>query len=217
MMKVIQKELFGKGDYTFLCRTCRGGFPRSIEFFPKGTCKDKLASNCRKCSNSLEKKLSASKKIKIQKKQLYEIEKICENCEEKKHIREFYMSSHSIDGKTEACKKCIDGIYSERKIRQKCFSGFNWVVYFIQDSRNERVKIGSSDDPEQTLKDLQEGSSEKLFLLAQNESGEKDKALNLVLGQIERNFGNRSGSRLGTQHFCTRFGTNPKWMMRSRF
>ena len=176
MVNLIQGELFIEGDYTFLCRNCRGEFPRSIEFFPKGLCKDKLASYCRKCSNTFGKRKSLSKKNNIQKKQLYVSEKNCDVCGLNKQITDFYMSSHSIDGKTLACKKCIDDMYSERQSLQKCFSGFNWVVYFIQDSRNERVKIGSSDDPEQTLKDLQEGSSEKLFLLAQNESGEKDKA-----------------------------------------
>jgi hypothetical protein len=53
-------------------------------------------------------------------------------------------------------------------------------VYFVQDSRNNRVKIGSSDDPELALTSLQEGSSEALHLIANHESGEKDTAEMIV-------------------------------------
>ena len=86
------------------------------------------------------------------------------------------MSSQFHDGKTSACKKCIDEKHEESEIRQRRLAGFEWAVYFIQDSRNNRVKIGSSDDPEQSLSTLQEGSSETLHMLAKQDSGEKDKA-----------------------------------------
>ena len=134
MFKLIQEELFGIEDYTFLCRNCRRGYPRSIEFFPKGRSKDKMSSFCRKCSISIGKIQSSSKKDAIQKKRLFSPEKTCEDCGETKQIREFYMSSKSIDGKTIACKEGIDETHSERESRQKCFRGFSWVVFFIQDS-----------------------------------------------------------------------------------
>ena len=164
MLNVKQEELFVLEDYTFLCRNCRIGYPRSIEFFPEGRCKDKLASFCRKCSNSSGKSQSVLKKIEIKKAKLLSTEKTCVECGNIKKRNEFYMLSRSFDGKTGACKNCIDKIHTERKIRQECFDDFSWGVYFIQDSRNKRVKIGASDNPEKTLDDLQEGSSEKLFL-----------------------------------------------------
>jgi len=178
MMKIIQEELFGLEDYTFLCRNCRSGFPRSIEFFPEGRCRDKLSSICRKCSNYSSKSKPLLMKMEDKKSHLLPTEKTCEECGDIKNLREFYMSSHSFDGKTRACKNCIDEIHSERQTLQECFSDFAWVVYFIQDSRNKKVKIGTSGDPEKTLSELQEGSSEKLFLLALHDSGEKDKAEN---------------------------------------
>ena len=175
MRSAIQEELFGNENFTFLCSNCRGEFPRSIEFFPKGRCKDKMASFCRKCSNLIDQKQLSYKKNKEQSSNLSLSEKTCLECGETKILREFYMSSHSIDGKTQSCKVCIDGKHPSQML-QKSFKGFYWVVYFIQDSRNKRVKIGSSEDPDQTLFNLQEGSSEKLNLLAIHETGEKDLA-----------------------------------------
>jgi len=180
MIKVIQEELFGLKDYTFLCRNCRSGYPRSIEFFPEGRCKDNLASICRKCSNYSSKSQALLAKKENKKSQLLPMEKTCEECGNIKDLREFYMFSQSFDGKTRACKECMDETHSERQIRQESFSDFTWGVYFIQNSKNKKVKIGSSEDPEQTLSDLQEGSSEKLFLLAFHDSGEIDSSENAV-------------------------------------
>ena len=41
-----------------------------------------------------------------------------------------------------------------------------WAVFFIQDSRNFRVKIGNCKDPYQSLNELQQASSVNLRLLA---------------------------------------------------
>ena len=86
MLKVKQEELFGLEYYTFLCRNCRSGYPRSIEFFPEGRCKDKLASICRKCSNSSVKSQSVIKKIEVKNSQLLTKEKTCQNKLQKLHI-----------------------------------------------------------------------------------------------------------------------------------
>ena len=135
-MKIIQGELFNIVNYTFLCSICRGEFPRSIEFFPTGRCGDKLSSFCRKCSSLNKKRDINFKEIENNSEHFCLPNKTCEECGETKEIRKFYMSSHTIDGKTEACKKCIDEIYVERKVRQESFRNFSWVVYFIQDSRS---------------------------------------------------------------------------------
>ena len=89
------------------------------------------------------------------------------------------MSSHSHDGKTSTCKNCIDAKSSERKMRQQRLGNLAWAVYFIQDSRNNRVKIGSCDDPYVALETLQKGSSETLHLLASHEAGQKESAENI--------------------------------------
>ena len=180
MMKLVQGELFGLSDYTYLCRKCRGVFPRSIEFFPLGRCNDRLASFCRKCYNLNKKGNSNIEEADRESKQLFLLEKTCEKCGEKKELRKFYMSSNNSDGKTNACKNCVDDIFYEIQNRKKYYKNFNWLVYFIQDSRNYRVKIGLSDNLEKTLFQLQEGSSEKLTLLAIYDFGEKDKAENEV-------------------------------------
>ena len=166
MLKIIQGELFGRSDYTYLCRKCRGELPRSIEFFPIGRCNDGLASFCRKCSNINKKLNSDIEKVEKESKKLFLREKTCEECGEIKELRQFYMSSHNSDGKTKACKNCVDDIFYELQNRKKTFQNINWLIYFIQDSRNYRVKIGSSDNLEETLRKLQEGSSEKLTFLA---------------------------------------------------
>lgn len=169
----IQEELFSIENFTRSCSSCGGEFPRSIEFFPKGRCKDKMASFCRKCSSMFDKSEIIENKIDSNLSKLFLGKKICSVCKYTKELREFYMTSKSQDGKTSSCKKCIDAKYDERKIHQGSFNEFIWTVYFVQDTRNKRVKIGSSEDPLQTLNDLQEGSSEKLNLLAYYDSGEK--------------------------------------------
>mgnify|MGYP001443972529 CR=1 FL=1 len=181
MFSELQGELFGLEDYSYTCRNCRGEFPRSIEFFPKGRCKDKLASFCRKCSNSFSNNFFSSEKENERSSKISLTKKTCEECGGTKSLREFYMSSFSFDGKTKSCKKCVDENYNKvLHMRQKYFDGFSWVVYFVQDSRNKRLKIGTSEDPYQKLAELQQGSSEKLNLLAIHYSGEKDDAETLV-------------------------------------
>ena len=180
MRSAFQEELFGSEQYTRLCSICRGEFPRSSEFFPEGRCQDTMASYCRKCANVRAQTQRSSKESQTEVSTLYSLEKSCTECGEIKQLREFYMSSQLHDGKTTACKNCTNEKYKEREIRQQQLAELEWAVYFIQDSRNNRVKIGSSDDPELALSSLQEGSSETLHLLANHESGEKDTAEMIV-------------------------------------
>ena len=176
MRSAIQEELFGAEQYTRLCSMCRGEFPRSTEFFPEGRCKDEMASYCRKCANVRAQTQLTSKESETGISNLYLLEKSCTDCGENKQLREFYMSSQSHDGKTSVCKNCSDARHNEREMRRQRLGDFAWAVYFIQDSRNNRVKIGSSDDPDLALSTLQEGSSETLHLLANHEYGEKETA-----------------------------------------
>ncbi|MEC7887890.1 MAG: hypothetical protein VYA44_08555 [SAR324 cluster bacterium] len=180
MRSAFQEELFGAEQYTRLCSICRGEFPRSTEFFPEGRCQDMMASYCRKCANMRAQTQRSSKANKKEISTLYSLEKSCKECGEIKQLREFYMSSQSHDGKTSACKNCTDEKHKEREIRHQQLAELGWAVYFVQDSRNNRVKIGSSDDPELALTSLQEGSSEALHLIANHESGEKDTAEMIV-------------------------------------
>ena len=105
MRTAIQEELFGTDNFTRSCSSCGGEFPRSIEFFPKGRCKDKMASFCRKCSNLLDKKEIIKNKIGSNLSQISLEIKVCSECKHTKELREFYMTSKSQDGKTSACKK----------------------------------------------------------------------------------------------------------------
>jgi len=179
MRSAIQEELFGPEQYTRLCSMCRGEFPRSPEFFPPGRCQDRLASFCRKCANVRAQVRQAAKETEKKLSQMNLLEKSCEGCGTIKSLREFYMSSHSHDGKTSTCKNCIDAKSSEREMRQQRLGDLAWAVYFIQDSRNNRVKIGSCDDPYVALETLQKGSSETLHLLASHEAGQKESAENI--------------------------------------
>ena len=179
MMSAIQEELFGPEQYTCLCSMCRGEFPRSAEFFPPGRCQDRLASFCRKCANARAQVRQATKETERRLIQTNLLEKSCERCRTKKLLREFYMSSHSLDGKTSNCKICIDSKNSVRQMRQQRLGDLSWSVYFIQDSRNKKVKIGSCDDPYLALETLQKGSSETLHLLANHEAGPKESAENI--------------------------------------
>ncbi len=176
MRSAFQVEFFGAEQYTRLCSICRGEFPRSSEFFPEGRCKDLMASFCRKCANVRTQTNRSSKENSI----ISFLGKSCKECGEIKQLREFYMSSQFHDGKTSACKKCIDEKHEESEIRQRRLAGFEWAVYFIQDSRNKRVKIGSSDDLELTISTLQEGSSETLHILAYHDTAGEDAAEMIV-------------------------------------
>ncbi|MDP6216914.1 MAG: hypothetical protein QF649_06840, partial [SAR324 cluster bacterium] len=113
MRSAFQVEFFGAEQYTRLCSICRGEFPRSSEFFPEGRCKDLMASFCRKCANVRTQTNRSSKENSI----ISFLGKSCKECGEIKQLREFYMSSQFHDGKTSACKKCIDEKHEESEIR----------------------------------------------------------------------------------------------------
>ena len=174
-----QEELFGAEQYTRLCSICRGEFPRSSEFFPAGRCHDGLASFCRKCANVRTQERLSVKIPETRLSQLYLLKKSCEICGKTKLLSEFYMTSKSHDGKTASCKNCLDANNSERQVRQQRFGDLAWGVYFIQNSRNNRVKIGSCNDPFLALETLQKVSSETLHLLANHEAGQKEIAENI--------------------------------------
>ena len=88
------------------------------------------------------------------------------------------MSSHSQDGKTSSCKNCIDENYNLKQESKHHPHGES--VYFIQDSRNKRVKISSGSNPYLDLKNLQQGSSETLHILASFETSHEESADNIV-------------------------------------
>ena len=178
MRSVIQEELFGPEQYTRLCSFCRGEFPRSAEFFPDGRCNDGMASFCRKCAHLRVQLKSSAKKMGTKFSQASLLEKVCKDCGERKPLREFYMSSHSQDGKTSSCKNCIDENYDLKQKRKHHPDGES--VYFIQDSRNKRVKISSGSNPYLDLENMQQGSSETLHILASFETSHEESADNIV-------------------------------------
>ena len=178
MRSVIQEELFGPEQYTRLCSFCRGEFPRSAEFFPDGLCNDGMASFCRKCAHPRVQLKSSAKKMGSKFSQASQLEKVCKDCGERKPLREFYMSSHSQDGKTSSCKNCIDENYNLKQTSKHLPHGES--VYFIQDSRNKRVKISSGSNPYLDLENLQQGSSETLHIMASFETRYEESADNIV-------------------------------------
>ena len=178
MRSVIQEELFGPEQYTSLCSFCRGEFPRSAEFFPDGLCNDGMASFCRKCAHLRIKLKSYAKKMGTKFSQASLLEKVCKDCGERKALREFYMSSHSQDGKTPSCKSCLDENYDLKQKRKHHPEGES--VYFIQDSRNKRVKISSGINPYLDLENMQQGYSETLRILASFEISHEESADNFV-------------------------------------
>ena len=179
MRSVIQEELFGPEQYTRLCSFCRGEFPRSAEFFPDGRCNDGMASFCRKCANIRVQLKSSSKKIGTNFLQVNLLEKVCKDCGERRTLREFYMSSHSQDGKTSSCKNCIDENYDLKQKRKHHPEGES--VYFIQDAKNKRVKISFGSNPYLDLENMQQGSSETLHILASFETSPEESADNIVI------------------------------------
>ena len=88
------------------------------------------------------------------------------------------MSSHSQDGKKSSCKNCIDENYNLKQKNKHHPHGES--VYFIQDSRNKRVKISSGRNPYLDLENLQQGSSETLHILASFETSHEESADNIV-------------------------------------
>ena len=178
MRSVIQEELFGPEQYTRLCNFCRGEFPRSAEFFPDGRCNDGMASFCRKCAHLRVQLKSSAKKMGTKFPQTSLLEKVCKDCGERKPLREFYMSSHSKDGKTSSCKNCMDENYHLKQKRINHSEGES--VYFIQDSRNKRVKIFSGINPHFDLDNLQQDSSETLHILASFKTSHYESADKIV-------------------------------------
>ena len=178
MRSVIQEELFGLEQYTRLCSFCRGEFPRSAEFFPDGRCNDGMASFCRKCAHLRVQLKSSAKKMGAKFSQASLLEKVCKDCGERKPLREFYMSSHSQDGKTSSCKNCIDENYDLKQKRKH--HPDREFVYFIQNSKNNRVKISSGNDPYLYLENLQQGSYETLHVMASFETSHEESADNIV-------------------------------------
>ena len=178
MRSVIQEELFGPEQYTRLCSFCRGEFPRSAEFFPDGRCNDGMASFCRKCAHLRVQLKSSAKKMGTKFSQASLLEKVCKDCGERKRLQEFYMSSLLQDGKTSSCKNCIDENYNLKQKSKHHPHGES--VYFIQDSRNKRVKISSGSNPYLDLENMQQGSSETLNILASFEISHEESADNIV-------------------------------------
>ena len=178
MRSVIQEELFGPEQYTRLCSFCRGEFPRSAEFFPDGHCNDGMASFCRKCAHLRVQLKSSSKKLGAKFSEVSMLDKVCKDCGERKPLREFYMSSHYQDGKTSSCKNCIDENYDLKQKRKHHPDGES--IYFIQDSRNKRVKISSGINPHFDLDNLQQGSSETLHILASFKTSHYESADKIV-------------------------------------
>ena len=75
-------------------------------------------------------------------------------------------------------KKCIDESYDLKQKRKHHPDGES--VYFIQDSRNKRVKISSGSNPYLDLENMQQGSSENLNILASFEISHEESADNIV-------------------------------------
>ena len=178
MRSVVQQELFVLEQYTRLCSSCRVEFPRSAEFFPEGQCNDGMSSFCRKCSHLRDQLKSSAKSNFIKPSQINQLEKLCKECDEKKSLRDFYMSSHTQDGKTSSCKSCMDKHYNLRQKRS--YLPEKKSVFFIQDSRNKRIKISSGSNPYIDLQNLQQGSSETLHILASFETSHEESADNIV-------------------------------------
>ena len=178
MRSAFQEELFGPDQYTRLCSFCRGEFPRSSEFFPDGHCNDGMASFCRKCAHLKVQLKSSAKNMGTKFSQENFLEKVCRECDERKPLREFYMSSHSKDGKTSSCKNCMDENYH---LNQKhIYNSEGEFVYFIQDSRNKHVKISSGINPHFDLNNLQQGSSDALHILASFKTSHYESADKIV-------------------------------------
>tara|TARA_B100000686_G_scaffold299987_1_gene334198 strand:- start:55 stop:603 length:549 start_codon:yes stop_codon:yes gene_type:complete len=122
---------------------------------------------------------SSYKKINTKFSYLEIHEKVCKKCNERKPLREFYMSSLSQDGKTSSCKNCVDKNFDLKQKHKHFAEGES--VYFIQDSRNKRVRISAGRNPYLDLHNLQQGSSETLHILASFETSHEESAENIVI------------------------------------
>ena len=169
MAHPIQEELFSPEQYTRICSRCRREFPRTHSFFPEGRTKDGMSSVCRQCTQF---KVPGNGRSSLESFQLSEkTVKLCADCGMMKPLTDYFMDSHMVDGKARWCKSCSDMRYQAAKKRREDLGSEAWAVFFIQDTRNFRVKIGCSTDPYQSFNALQQASSVNLRLLVVLEGG----------------------------------------------
>lgn len=179
----VQEELFSPEQYTRRCAMCRGEYPRTQEFFARGKTKDGMATVCRKCAQSQV----ARKKDRAAAEIPSALEKWCAGCSRTKPLTEYFMDSRSPDGKSHLCKECANARYQAAEERKKRLGPDSWAVYFIQDSRNLRVKFDCGTDPYNSVNELQQGSSVPLRLLAFIEAGAQEEAEARV-GELQNQF-----------------------------
>ena len=169
MAHPIQEELFSPEQYTRICSRCRREFPRTRSFFPEGRTKDGMSSVCRQCTQF---KVPGNGRSSSELFQLSEkTVKLCADCGMMKPLTDYFMDSHTVDGKARWCKSCSDMRYQAAQKRREDLGSEAWAVFFIQDTRNFRVKIGCSTDPYQSFNALQQASSVNLRLLVVLEGG----------------------------------------------
>ena len=154
----IQEELFGLEHTTRPCAKCRLEFPRTPDFFPEGNCRDGYSSFCRKCSQASTEPSARSDNLRLLDPTR---EKRCETCRQVLPLREFFMDARSQDGKSWVCKRCGAGVPASGALEAN-----QAAIGFIQDTRNQRVKVVISRNLRETLGQLQEGASVPLQLLA---------------------------------------------------
>ncbi len=169
MAHPIQEELFSPEQYTRICSRCRREFPRTRSFFPEGRTKDGMSSVCMQCTQF---KVPGNGRSSSESFQLAEkTVKLCADCGMMKPLNDYFMDSHTVDGKARWCKSCSDIRYQAAQKRREDLGSEAWAVFFIQDTRNFRVKIGCSTDPYQSFNALQQASSVNLRLLVVLEGG----------------------------------------------
>lgn len=81
-----------------------------------------------------------------------------------------------LNGDDEPCRECAGlGVLPDSLVEEKAraVTARVGMVYFIRDDINQRVKIGTSLNPFDRLRDLQTGSSVRLRLMAICEGGGK--------------------------------------------
>ena len=149
-----QAELFGADQYLRPCGECRNPCPRTLDFFPEGRCSDGLSTLCRKCAQGKSEAVPAPKPIVLE-------VRTCEDCGESRSIQQFYMDAKGRGGKSWVCKWCKD-----RQKKPVSSPETPFLLSFIQDARNQRVRLDVSTDPLALLAQLQEGASVPLRLLA---------------------------------------------------
>jgi len=158
MDHLIQEELFGLEHTTRPCAKCRQEFPRTPDFFPEGNCRDGYSSFCRKCSQAGAATAARPDNLRLLDPSR---EKRCETCREVRPLQDFFMDARSQDGKSWVCKSCGTGMPASGALEAN-----QTAIGFIQDTRNQRVKVVISRNLRESLGQLQEGSSVPLQLLA---------------------------------------------------